>query len=273
MASGRGWAGVWLVGLLTGCPKNVISPDDEALAAALEAADRAWAARGTAGLDPVGAALDTVPASRAEVPEVLWRRARWHVARGHTQDEDAEARREHERGRDVAMRCVLVAPGLTGALRGGTLPAALPALEVSRLPCAAWAGVAWVRADQRFDPETGTLDVPAVEALLSAGRRAPPPSGPAAAYGDVLWAAAHPVDPGAGEQALEALASAAAEPTDDAWVRWEDLVRVMPRPKGTAPGRAPATPEERASVRRLTGGLLYRPSNLERLDRSAPGGR
>lgn len=230
--------------VLGGCPKRDLDPAAEALRAGLAAADRAWVGRDSGGLDAVDRSLDAVAAPAS--PEVAWRRARVGVARGLMAPDPRSQRRAFAAARGVAMACVLEAPTVARAWEVQRGTEALADLPFDRLGCAAWAGYAWSRWLTTWEPGAGTVDVPAVRALLDRG----------AVEADkdraeiVVWARAL-VD---ATQGLEprTLLDAHRRDDDDAWVWWADVQRWLPTASPLLiPDRSPRAPEERVAYATL----------------------
>lgn len=236
------------------CARNRPSEDDLALAAALKAADVAWAARGRAGLDPVALALEEVPATRRGVPEVRWRWVRLHVAEGLVANDRPTGLRAFAAAREEGLSCLhddaLVR---TTAARAGWVSAA-PLVEESRVVCAAWASLAWSRWAVAFGPSGASVDADTIGALAARGL--------AAADADVhdvaSWAESlrllglgvADADRRRGVALLTDVVRRGAD-RDDAWVRWWDAARALDageRAGLAAPARPPETPEERVTA-------------------------
>lgn len=241
--------------LLAGCPKRGVDDDAEALAAAMRAVDRTWAARGSVGLDGVEAVLATQGARWPSRPEVLWRRARLQVARGLVADSRSDAARSFARARFTAVSCLDLHPGFRRTRQGAGWSAALRRLDEGQNDCTVWAAVAWTRWVQARGAVGMALDLDVIEALLDHvdGRE----------VGDGLvpwtWAVLASTRPGPATAATvqgltEAVRAGVAGASDDVWVRWADLGQADPEAAALSrPTRPPRTPEERAAVERVEG--------------------
>lgn len=236
------------------CARNRPSEDDLALAAALQAADAAWAARGRSGLDPVGLALEAVPPTRRSVPEVRWRWVRLHVAEGLVANDRPTGLRALAAAREEGLACLYDdALVRSTAARAGWVSAA-PLVEESRVICAAWASLAWSRWSVVFGASGASVDSETIGALAARGL--------AAADSDVHdvagWAEAlRLLSPGAvdadrrrGVAMLTDVVRRGVD-RDDAWVRWWDAARSLSideRAGLSVPARPPQTPEERVTA-------------------------
>lgn len=156
---------VGLLGLtLGGCLKRRQEVDP--LDALLAAVDRAWERRGTDGLEPVGVALEAAWEMRRDAPGVRWREARYHVALGLVEQDDAQALRHFARARSHSLFCLDGVSGFGTLRRAGRWTEALSRVEAERAPCASWGGVAWVRWRLSMR-EAGALDDPAIQGFLA----------------------------------------------------------------------------------------------------------
>ncbi|MCB9681390.1 MAG: hypothetical protein H6733_07940 [Alphaproteobacteria bacterium] len=248
----RALATLVAVMVLAGCPKARTNPDDEAMLAALAAADAAWAQRGTSGLDAVTRALDGVPASRVDHPEVLWRRVRVGVAEGMVADFPRDARRAYAQARGTAIHCLQAEPMVARSLAQAQVADAARVVSKARGPCAVWAGVAWVRWAWTFEPGAVTMDLPGLGALLDRGDMvADPVHHTATVWARALFVALSAAT-GEGDAArARAGLLEVARGQDTPWVRFEDAARGLASRPGATPRAAPATPEDRAASARL----------------------
>ena len=232
--------------MLWGCLHRPGQDEEIAFHAALSEADRAWESRARTGLDAIGRALDSAPASRQQHAELRWRRARWLVARALVAGPEVVGRRLLAEARDEALSCLQDDASVRAALEREGWVAALDRVGLSRMPCVEWASIAWARWLDAFGTEPGGVDVEVVRLLL--GALAVSGDGDVASWMEALIDAGAPATRERGVAGLED-AYRRGRPGEDLWVRWDDLTRHDGT--GTAPTQQPATPEERAAADRI----------------------
>ncbi|MCB9685675.1 MAG: hypothetical protein H6735_11595 [Alphaproteobacteria bacterium] len=218
---------MWITWLVLGCGHR--APDPAALlAAALARADAAWEERGTTGLDVAGAALLEAWRLSPDDPEVGWRLVRWRVAEGLATDDHRAARSAFGQAREQGVACLDADPLFRQQREARGWEAALEVLGPERAACASWLAMAWVRWAGALGPEASTLDLPTIDAILTATD----PDDDVADWAGALLLGVRPRFAGgdAGRAERELRVAAQREPTSV--VRWCDLYRWAVLPIG-----------------------------------------
>jgi hypothetical protein len=288
--TGPGFVGrsILVVALCTlGCPKRDAESVDQ-LQPLLDAADRAWDARGRDGLDPVDDALQRAYSAVPDSPEVSWRVARVKIARALATDDESKRVATLGQAREVAWSCVLSDPGVRARAVEVGLRNALRAVSPERERCVLWAGYAWVRWMADFGPAAATVDLARLDPITrhlerrqgggeeptregtapSSGRRGRTPRRPATIWTDeeqvlITWTsglllAIRPTWAGQDRVRAETLLATVAQSDPRNLLPLADLARFAPaetRPEWAARlrGQRPDTPEERGYGPRVLG--------------------
>ena len=132
-------------------------------------ADAAWRERSEVGLDAVELALGEAWQLDPGDPSVRWRLARVGVERALAAPDPSERLAGFASARNLALECIEAEPAFVGERARIGWVGAMAKLPVDRLPCAAWAGVAWTRWLADRGAAASALDLPVVDALLGVG--------------------------------------------------------------------------------------------------------
>ncbi len=137
---------------------------DGRLERALAAVDRAWAAVPVRGLEPVDTALVRAERMGGDVPEVTWRRARYHLGVA-SASEGTQRVRALAEARAVAVGCLEREPDFRAQRDGAGWTEALATVPAVATPCVLMARDAWIAWRESVGQEASAVDAPAVEAL------------------------------------------------------------------------------------------------------------
>jgi hypothetical protein len=200
-----GPAKVLIVGALalTGCHHRQEKEADP-LKPLLLAADHAWDARADNGMDAAESALLEAWPTAPKDPRVLWRLARLNVEKGLAEEATVDRIYDFAAARALAVGCLEDDEVFVQTRQSEGWPAAAAEVLPDRSQCAGWAALAWVRWLAEVGPEAAALDLPAIDALITAGRTGADPS--AADWAGGLLAAIRPAwsgrDPATARAAL-----------------------------------------------------------------------
>jgi hypothetical protein len=219
----------WLLLLLlvlVGCPKRADSTLQ--VSALLQQADIRWHLRGRNGLDVAGQPLLLAFGLAPADPRVLWRIARWRIAEGLIADDRSAARSSFAEARAIAAGCLDHDPNFAVRRAAGGWAEALDTLSPERAVCASWTALAWARWAEVHGAEASALDLPALDALVAAGRAADAPDVRAVAdWAAGITLATRPDWAGRDLEAAGASLRAAAEAEPEGVLIWVDLWRLV----------------------------------------------
>jgi hypothetical protein len=157
----------WLLPLA--CAHREVTDPTAPIAGLVARADDAWRDRATGGLDAVDAALGEAWQLDPAAPTVRWRIARAQVERALATEDPAARAAGFTAARNLAIACIEADPDFVAERTSVGWVSAVSKLPADRLPCAAWAGVAWTRWLAVRGAAASALDLPVVDALLGAG--------------------------------------------------------------------------------------------------------
>ncbi len=245
---------MWILLVLAGClhrnKTDVVDPVPDLLARA----DRAWDERASGGLEPVDELLGEAWQADLHRPDTQWRLARLYVEQGLAEEDRLVAVGRYAEARAMAIACLDGDSNFEAARQRGGFSRASGRILVERQGCAAWAGMAWTRWIEAMGADAAAVDLPAVDALNSAGAIGPHLVTARWAQGILL--AIRPEWSGRDQERAAKLIGVAPD-SADAWVRAADLLFDVAIPSGgvtqvrTAADPPPATPDVAALCERF----------------------
>lgn len=229
---------MWL--LLVSCLHSAPAPAVRATEIAAEA-DELWARRDEIGLLAAGEPLVRAQSTFIGGPGVAWRLTRWFVARGMAEDDDVAAMRLFADGRERAIACLDQSPNFSAWHAAGDWEAAARAVPPVRRACAAWGALAWMRWLELQGPAAASVDLPAIDALITAGSLAEGENiREIAAWADGLALALRPEWDGRDLAGARAQLERAVRGEPTSVVRRADLYALVLLPAGTPAEQAAA---------------------------------
>jgi len=150
-----------------------VAPDPAATEAGmrLRIAERQWDQRDRNGLGPVEETLEGVYALQPDSSEVLWQLARLKIVQGLLEPDRRAALYSYAEARALALGCLDAdAAFLQRRVELGWEPA-IELLDSQRMPCAAYAALAWARWMEVHGGAAGEIDLETIDLLVKVTTR------------------------------------------------------------------------------------------------------